>query len=285
LGEHLEAARLRASLTREEVAERLGVAEESVRRWERGGARPSADHLENLIALLAIDAVDLPNPKPAGEDLPLLARRLRHERAERGITQAQAAQKLGVAQPTYAGWEIGRATPATHFMPTVAHFLGLAERDLEDLIDTPFVVDTTHWPPLGQLLGSCREKLRMTRDELAVAMEVATGTVVAWELGYRTPRAQQLPRLATVLNVSVHRLEEALPKRELSALGELIRSRQQHLGLPRRDIAARAGLDEATLSRWANGHNTPKTSSLRRLADALEVSLQEIVRVTGGTGA
>src|SRR4051794_35740550 len=107
LGEHLEAARLRASLTRAEVADRLGVSEESVRRWELGGSRPSADHLANVIALLAIDAVDLPDPRPADDDLPMLARRLRDERAQRNISQAEAAQKLGVAQPTYAGWEIG----------------------------------------------------------------------------------------------------------------------------------------------------------------------------------
>jgi transcriptional regulator with XRE-family HTH domain len=121
----------------------------------------------------------------------------------------------------------------------------------------------------------------MTRDELARMMDVSPATVAAWELGYRTPLAQQILRLSVLLEVEVGVLQDVLPKRDSSALGELIRSRQQQLGLPRRAIAERAGLDEATLSRWVQGRNTPKASSLRRLARALEVPFEELSRVAG----
>jgi transcriptional regulator with XRE-family HTH domain len=280
-GEHLEVARTRALLSRAELAKRLGVTEESIRRWERGGARPSPDSLARLIAVLALDGAELTSLPVAAEDLPPLARRLQQERSQRNITQSRAAQILGVAQATYAGWEIGRATPAAPFLATIGAFLGLSSGETTALVDMPFRIDTAGWPPFGQLLGARRESLRLTRDELARILGVAPGTIVAWELGHRSPRAAQLRDLAGAVGVGVEALAAKLPQREpqLSALGELIRSRQRGLGLRRRDIADRAGLDEATISRWIHGHHTPERSSLRRLAAAIEVPFDLLCRV------
>jgi transcriptional regulator with XRE-family HTH domain len=284
-GEHLETARRRALLNRSDLAKRVGVTEESIRRWERGGARPSPDRLARLIAVLALDGAVLTTFPMTAHDLPPLARRLQHERSQRGITQAQAAQTLGVAQATYAGWEIGRAAPGAQVLPAIGLFLGLSGGEVEALSEAPFVVDSAGWPPLGRLVRSRRQALKMTRDELARRVGVASGTVAAWELGYRTPRPAQLRSLAAALVVSPEGLAAALPPHEppLSALGELIRARQRSLGLKRSEIAERAGLDEATISRWAHGHHSPARSSLRRLAAAIDVSFDMICRVAAGS--
>jgi transcriptional regulator with XRE-family HTH domain len=280
-GQHLESARLTAGLSRADLATRLGVSEESVRRWERGWSAPSSDRIAQLIAVLSIDASALMTLPIHPDDLPPLARRLRDERAHRKITQAEAGELLGVAQPTYAGWEIGRAAPLERYYAVVAEFLGSTVSDVGGLVETPFTVEYAMWPAFGQLMGRRRQAMRLTRDELARNVGVVPGTIAAWELGYRTPRAQQVRSLSVALEISVAELQAALPRRELSALGDLIRSRQQQLGLPQRAIAERAGLDEATLSRWVQGHNIPKASSLRRLADALEVSFQEVSQTIG----
>jgi transcriptional regulator with XRE-family HTH domain len=280
-GEHIEVARTRALLSRAELATRLGVAEESIRRWERGGARPSPDSLARLIVVLALDGAKLTSLPVTATDVPQLARLLQQERAQRNVTQARAGEILGVAQATYAGWEIGRATPAAQFLPPIGAFLGLSAAEVTELVSIPFTVDGAGWPAFGQLLGARREALRLTRDELARMLGVAAGTIVAWELGHRSPRAPQLRALAAAVEVSVEALAAALPQREaqLSALGELIRSRQRRLGLRRSDIADRAGLDEATISRWVHGHHTPEQSSLRRLAAAIEVPFDLVCRV------
>ena len=283
-GQHLESARLRAGLSRADLAARLSVSEESVRRWERGWSAPSSDRIAQLIAVLSIDASALMTLPVHPDDLPPLARRLRDERAQRRITQAEAGELLGVAQPTYAGWEIGRAAPLERFLAVVADYLGMPVSDVAGMVEMPFVVEYATWPPLGQVMGARRQAMRLTRDELARSVGVVPGTIAAWELGYRTPRAPQVRSLSFALELSVVDLQAALPKRELSALGNLIRSRQQQLGLPQRAIAERAGLDEATLSRWVQGHNVPKASSLRRLADALEISFHEVSQTIGTVG-
>src|SRR5204862_768687 len=126
-GQHLESARLTTGLSRADLAARLGVSEESVRRWERGWSAPSSDRIAQLIAVLSIDGSALMTLPVHPDDLPLLARKLRDERAQRHITQAEAAELLGVAQPTYAGWEIGRAAPLERYLTVVADYVVLSE--------------------------------------------------------------------------------------------------------------------------------------------------------------
>ena len=282
-GEHIEASRIRAKLTRTELAWRVGVSEETVRRWERGGSQPSEDRLLKLIAVLALDGAALQLVPGGEEDVPPLARRLRAERADRRITQAEAGAILGVAQPTYAGWEVGRSTPDAASVAAIAEFLGISGAEAAALTEVPFVVDTSAWPELGRLMGARRQALRLTRDELAQKVGVTRSTIVNWELGYRAPRVQQLRLLASTLQVSIAELERTLPaaSRPLTALGDVIRSRQGTLGLTRAEIARRAGTDEATLSRWVHGHRRPDESGLRRLAAVLGVPTSVLSEAAG----
>jgi transcriptional regulator with XRE-family HTH domain len=284
LGEHLEGARRRALLSRAQLARRLGVSEESVRRWENGGSRPSPERLAQLIAVLAIDGTTFSVLPRVATDLPPISRRLRDERAQRGITQAQASFLLGVAQPTYAGWEIGRASPRIQHLGEIACFLGVSLEDAYTLTRTRFTVPTDNWPEFGRILGRRREALCLTREGLAAVLGVSPATVAAWELGYRTPRTHQLSSLADALGLPVDELAPFLPQRDaqLAALGRLIRSRQQLLGLRLRDLAERTGVDEATLSRWVHGHHAPAADSLRRLAAALELPFATVDRVAQG---
>lgn len=278
LGQHLEAARTRALLGRAQLASRLGVTEESIRRWEQGGARPTPEHLSRLIAVLSLDSGKFSDFPSDEMDLPPLARRLRHERLARQITQMQAAALIGVAQPTYAGWEVGRASPkATHF-PVIAEFVGATPEELEQAAATPFTVDVENRPPLGRLIGMRRQAQRLTRAELARKLVVSEASVTAWELGYRSPAAPQIQALALALGVTPSELEGLLPVRDLPALGTLIRSRQRVLGLRLRDLAERSGFDESTLSRWIHGHRVPGPLSLPRLSNALELPLSVLRR-------
>jgi len=279
LGKHLEASRLAAGLRRKDLAAQLHVSEETIRLWEKGTVQPSADRLARLIALLALETSAWSEPARPALDLPPLARRLRAEREGRGLTQVEASLILEVPQATYAGWETGRTTPSAPLYASLGAFLGIAARDVATLCSTPFVVDTAGWPPLGQFVGARRQELRLTRSDLASALDVATGTVVAWELGYRTPGPKQLPRLAAVLEVDTSSLVAALPPAEpTSSLGALITSRQRELGLHASEVAQRVGTTEATVSRWVHGRSQPGPANLERLAQVLALGHAEVVR-------
>ena len=277
-GTHLEASRKAAGLRRMDLAAQIGVSEETIRLWEKGSVQPSAERLARLIAVLSLETTEWPVQRDPVPELPVLAQALRLERESRRATQAEVVRLLDVPQATYAGWETGRTTPGEPHHAVLADFLGTTEAALAAMCDTPFLVDTSEWPKLGQLLGARRQALRLTRAALAEAVGVSAGTVVAWELGYRAPGSTQLPVLARVLSVDVSDLAEALPAKGVAgSLGELILSRQRELGLRSIDLARRLGTAEATVSRWVNGHSRPAAGNLRRLAEVLKVPYASVV--------
>jgi transcriptional regulator with XRE-family HTH domain len=283
-GAHLEALRRRAGLHRSHLAARLGVSEETIRLWEKGSVQPSADRLARLIALMSLEAEGWSalTAETAAPELPPLARRLRYERDLRGMTQAEAVRLLGVPQATYAGWETGRTTPAAGAMAPLATFLGMSTRDVATLCSSPFVVDTTGWPPFGQFLGARRQELRLSRAALAERLDVSTRSVASWELGRRIPASAQLVRIAQALEVDTASLAAALPPRwSKSDLGELILSRLRELGLRAVDLARMVGTTEPTVSRWVNGRSRPGVGNLRRLADALELPYAVVAKAAG----
>lgn len=284
LGSHLEASRVRAGMRRVDLAQRLDVSEETIRLWERGAVQPSADRLARLIAMLAIEGSlwqdhDALRTTPADE-LPVLARRLLAERQALGLPQAALATRLGIAQSTYAGWETGRSTPGAPYLPILAELLGTSREEIAALCEAPFVVDRSGWPRFGQLVGAGREKLRLTRADLAARLEVSARTIVSWELGYRRPHPRQVAALAAALSLDASALAGALPPRTAaSRLGDLILSRQEELGLRSTDVARLVGTTEPTLSRWINGRSRPETKNLERLADALKLPFAHIADV------
>ena len=277
LGAHLEASRQGAGLRRKDLAARLQVTEETIRLWERGRVQPSADRLARLIALLSIESTEWSAPADPDLDRPPLARRLRDERVARRLTQVEASLILEVPQATYAAWETGRTTPSPALFPSLASFLGITAADVATLCATPFVVDTTGWPPFGQFVGARRQELRLSRSDLASTLGVALGTVVAWEHGHRSPSPKKLPRLATALGVPVASLVAAMPHPHgATPLGEVVTARQRELGLPAAEIAKRVGTTEATVSRWVHGHSRPAPANLERLAEVLDLDVEDV---------
>lgn len=282
LGAHLEASRLHAGKRRLDLAAQMGVSEETIRLWEKGAVQPSADRLARLIAVLSLETSQWMAEPERPAELPPLARRLRDERLARGLTQAAAVLVIDVPQATYAGWETGRTTPGESFFTALADFLGVPDAEVADLCASPFVVDYADWPPFGQLVGARREALRLSRADLAEALDVSTGTVVAWELGYRVPATKHLATMAEVLSVDAAVLAGALPRRRsLTGLGELIVSRQRELGLQSADLARLIGTTEPTVSRWVHGHSRPVPKNLKRLADALRLPYTSVIEAAG----
>lgn len=281
LGAHLEASRTQAGLRRVDLAQRLGVSEESIRLWERGAVQPSEEHLVRLIPMLSIESSFWQSQEVAAssaDEEPELARRLREERAQRSLTQAALAAQLGVAQATYAGWETGRTTPSPEHFATLASLLGLAEAQIEAICSAPLRVDYAEWPAFGQLVGARRQALRMTRTDLAEALGVSARAVMSWELGYRRPQPAQITALATALTLHPAELVAALPERSApSRLGALILSRQRELGLQSTDVARLVGTTEPTVSRWINGHSRPATKNLERLARVLDLPCSQVL--------
>lgn len=99
LGHHIRKRRLDLGLLQRELAERLGVSVDTVRKWERSRDEPEAAFLPRVLDFLSYD----PRPKAIG-----IADRLKRARRGLGLTQQSLAKRLGIDESTVADYESGR---------------------------------------------------------------------------------------------------------------------------------------------------------------------------------
>jgi len=102
VGDHIRRRRLQLHLLQRDVAERIGVDKTSIFNWEANTATPEIRYMPTIIRFLAY------NPLPPAEGW---AGQLLRRRTTLGLSQKQAARKLGVDAGTLARWERGEREP------------------------------------------------------------------------------------------------------------------------------------------------------------------------------
>jgi transcriptional regulator with XRE-family HTH domain len=71
-------------------------------------------------------------------------------------------------------------------------------------------------------------------------------------------------------------------KDRYSDLARLLRGRREQLGLSRRDVVSRTRLSYPYVSQLEGGYRAPSVGSARKLADALDLPVEDVVRAAGG---
>jgi transcriptional regulator with XRE-family HTH domain len=114
LGDHLLRRRLVLKLLQREVAEQIGVDKASIANWEGNRSKPGLKYMPAIFRFLGY------NPLQPGEGW---AERLVQCRTMLGISQKEAAGRIGVDQSTLARWERGEREPTGKFEVQVLQFL------------------------------------------------------------------------------------------------------------------------------------------------------------------
>jgi transcriptional regulator with XRE-family HTH domain len=117
IGDHLLRRRLTLKLLQQHVAEQLGVNKASIYNWENNRSKPDLKFMPGIIQFLGY------NPSPPSERW---ADRLVHGRTAMGLTQKQAAVRIGVDPCTLARWERGEREPCGAFAVSATRFLARA---------------------------------------------------------------------------------------------------------------------------------------------------------------
>ena len=102
---------------------------------------------------------------------------------------------------------------------------------------------------LGEHLRKRRHKLGLFQKDVALRLGVNQWTYITWELETRQPSVRYMPAILSFLGYD--------PFPEPVTLGERIVAARCALGLPRKRLAQRIGVDEGTLMRWETGEWTP----------------------------
>lgn len=104
-----------------------------------------------------------------------------------GITQKDAARRIGADQWTVINWERGRTKPAVRFVPRIIRFLGF----------DPF--------PRGESfpdrIRAARHRLGLTQSELGRLLGMSEGSVSDLERGLQKPASPAGRKIAEALSV------------------------------------------------------------------------------------
>ena len=57
----------------------------------------------------------------------------------------------------------------------------------------------------------------------------------------------------------------------------LIKAWREHLGLTQEELAKRAGIKQPSLARLENAESNPRKSTLKKLADAMNISIEQLI--------
>jgi site-specific DNA recombinase len=114
VGDHLLRRRVVLKLLQKQVAEQLGLDKMTISNWENGRSKPGPAHMPAVIRFLGY------NPLPASKEWP---DRLVHGRTAMGLTQREAARRIGVDAGTLARWERGEREPSGAFATLATRFL------------------------------------------------------------------------------------------------------------------------------------------------------------------
>jgi len=57
----------------------------------------------------------------------------------------------------------------------------------------------------------------------------------------------------------------------------LVRAWREHFGLTQTELASMAGMSQSALARLEKGNTSPRTSTLRRIADAMGIDVRQLI--------
>ena len=102
LGDHIRKRRLDLGLLQREVAERIGLAEQTITIWERQHRKPEIRFIARIIEFLGYSPFEEPESFPE---------KLKTYRVRMGLSQRRFAATFGIDPATVAQWETSRQKP------------------------------------------------------------------------------------------------------------------------------------------------------------------------------
>ena len=147
--------------------------------------------------------------KPKRSMPPGACRGLAEEREKMGLSQEEAAWRLGTDARTISNWETGKNLPQGRLLPKLAQVYGLSPDKLARIFGGGKAPKSAR----GQALRQARLRAGLGVEEAARQMDVTAAAVRQWETGVNRPSWKSQQKIARVYGLSMEEifrlLEEA----------------------------------------------------------------------------
>lgn len=212
IGHQIKRFREKAGITQAELAESISITGNAVSNWEQGLSRPSTDQLEILCrvlnvssdVLLGIDKQEITDESSKGKLTPYhIGRQLRQTRKNRNLKQSEVAERVGVANSTYANWEQGSNRPNTDQLVSLCHVLNVSADVLLGIDDQDIGKQKTgeeYAATFAKNLKAEIKRVGMTIDDLGRLIGSSSTTVSDWITGNTQPHLSTLFQICEALN-------------------------------------------------------------------------------------
>ena len=123
--EQLKTLRKKNSLTQKELAEKVGVKQNSYANWENGKREPNIEMLVRIADYfdVSLDYLLGGKMKNITEEFSLCLKKLRMKRK---LSQKQIAEELKISQQQYSKWEGGIITPNAETLVRLADYFDVS---------------------------------------------------------------------------------------------------------------------------------------------------------------
>jgi transcriptional regulator with XRE-family HTH domain len=144
VGDNIKKARLKAGLTQQELAGKLGLSHQAIGGWESGYREPRLSQIGEIASLFGVTIDSLANAAPdtasASEPAPVSLRddaqdecgeaaigeNIKNARLKAGMTQQDLASVIDVKRQTISAYENGVHAPRVKELPAMASALNVS---------------------------------------------------------------------------------------------------------------------------------------------------------------
>lgn len=130
-----------------------------------------------------------------------IGEKIRKTRIEKGLTQKQLADRMGVTQSHVWQYENGLVKPSDKQIKKFADALGISVNELLSAEESNKTENKSKTMTVGERIREIRQKAGLTQKQLADRMSVTPSHIGQYERGVVHPSNEQIKKFADALNI------------------------------------------------------------------------------------
>lgn len=209
----------------------------------------------------------------------MLKDNLRTLREAHGISQGTIARELGFSLQRYNHYETGKREPDEETLNHIAQYYRIPVSQL-------FVEQGIHEnmqsqeKAVGEAIHAARISSGLSQEELAGKAGISRVSLGNYERGDRVPSIEAAKRIADALGMSLSEIydenKNACDNTD-AMIGRRIKAERAARKMTQEQLAEKVGLSTITIRQYEAGVRQPSYKILRRIAEALSISLHELL--------
>jgi len=276
VGERIKKYRT-GKMSRDELAEKLGVGHSSIANYEQNTREPNFERLEKISDILGISLKELLFDEPENIGIEY---KLKELSKLKRLIRKDIGKELNTCGKSIFYLKNNKRVP---IVKTVTS--GIVSSENKERMDSMSIEDEIK--ALNEKFCNLNKKTQIEREEYQNKLKeigdipIETKPFIDVDK-YDTEIAERTLKDITDMFKIASVFQDKLVKRLLISessfkIGEIIKQLRLEKGLTQKKLAEMTNISEISIRKYENGERKPKIEVLQKLADALEISLNQLM--------